>query len=77
MSEANVKAVEMECAALFHIGSLRQIKTGAMLAVDGNVLHTKESAVTFNPHQEEVQQATKQAIQIALDALIQVDDEFN
>ncbi|HRQ38399.1 MAG TPA: nucleoside phosphorylase [Chloroflexota bacterium] len=75
MAAVNVLAVEMECAALFQVGSLRRIKTGAVLAADGNVLHTKEDMSTFDPHREEARQATETAIRIALDALVQVDDE--
>lgn len=75
MAAARVLAVEMECAALFQVGSLRQIKTGAILAADGNVLHTKEDMSTFDPHREEARQATEAAIRIALEALVQVQDE--
>ncbi|MCP4356811.1 MAG: nucleoside phosphorylase [Chloroflexi bacterium] len=76
MDQANVLAVEMECAALFIIGSLRQVQTGAVLAVDGNVLHVEEMMGTFNPHTAVVQQATTAAIQIALDAMVRLEDEF-
>lgn len=69
MAQAHVLAVEMECAALFQVGHLRQIKTGAILAADGNVLHSGEAAHTFDPHQPGVQAATAAAIQIALAAL--------
>ncbi|UCC53588.1 MAG: nucleoside phosphorylase, partial [Anaerolineaceae bacterium] len=36
LSSAKVLAVELECAALFIIGSLRGVQTAAILAVDGN-----------------------------------------
>lgn len=75
MAAVNVLAVEMECAALFQVGGLRRIKTGAILAADGNVLHAKEDISTFDPHRAEARQATEAAIRIALEALIQVDDE--
>ncbi len=71
MSQANVMAVEMECAALFIIGSLRGVSTGAILAVDGNVLGKVESVDTFNPDQVVVKTAVDDAIQIALRALTQ------
>lgn len=74
MAEANVLAVEMECAALFKVGSLRNISTGAILAVDGNVLTVKESVETFNPHVETVRQAVDAAIQISLEALVELDN---
>lgn len=75
MAAVNVLAVEMECAALFQVGGLRRIKTGAILATDGNVLHAEEDISTFDPHRAEARQATEAAIRIALEALIQVDDE--
>lgn len=75
MAAAQVLAVEMECAALFVVGSLRRVRTGAVLAVDGNVLAAKESMETFKPHTETVRRATDQAIQIALDALVRCDDD--
>jgi uridine phosphorylase len=69
MAEANVLAVEMECAALFTIGSLRGVRTGAILAVDGNVLGAKESVDTFRPHRDTVAKAVEASIRIALQAL--------
>jgi uridine phosphorylase len=77
MAAVNVLAVEMECAALFQVGSLRRIKTGAILAADGNVLHTKEDMNTFNPHREDIGQAIEMAIRTALEAVVQVDNEFD
>ena len=74
LAEANVLAVEMECAALFIIGSLRGVQTGAILAVDGNVLHgPSESMETYQPHREIVTTAVSACIQIALDAVVMMD----
>lgn len=69
MSAANVKAVEMECAALFIVGSLRAVRTAAILAVDGNVLRTAETMDSYDPRQEIVGTAVESAIEIALTAL--------
>ncbi len=69
MSAANVLAVEMECAALFIVGSLRGVQTGAILAVDGNVLESAESMDTYDPGQAAVKAAVEAEIQIALRAL--------
>ena len=66
LSEANVQAVEMECAALFIIGCLRTIRTAAILAVDGNVLHSAETIDNYKPHQEIVATAVDSAIEFAL-----------
>jgi uridine phosphorylase len=72
MSQANVLAVEMECAALFLVGSLRGVPTGAILAVDGNVLVKKESMDGYEPHRDVVKQAVAAEIEIALAALCEL-----
>ncbi len=66
MSAANVLAVEMECAALFTVGSLRGVQTAAILTVDGNVLDGAESIDSYQPHRDLVKQAVEAAIVIAL-----------
>ncbi|MFO7662236.1 MAG: nucleoside phosphorylase [Chloroflexota bacterium] len=68
MSQARVLAVEMECAALFVVGSLRGIATAAILAVDGNVLEASESVETYRPGQEVVHRAVESAIELALES---------
>lgn len=70
MADAQVQAVEMECAALFHVGNLRGVRTGAILAVDGNVLQTGETMDGYQPHREVVNTAVSSAIDIALQAII-------
>lgn len=75
MSEANVLAVEMECAALFTVGSLRGVPTGAILSVDGNLLEGEESVDTYQPHRDTVARAVEAAIQIAAQALYETTRE--
>lgn len=65
---AGAIAVEMECAALFVIGGLRGVKTGAVLAVDGNPLQRRDE--TYDPHREVVYRAVDEMIDVALDALV-------
>ena len=69
LSKANVLAVEMECAALFIVGALRNVQTGAILAVDGNVLAEGELMGNYNPHRDVVAQAFQAEIMIALEAI--------
>ena len=69
LSAARVLAVEMECAALFLVGSLRGVATAAILAVDGNVLASAESMDSYQPGQEVVGVAVEAAIGCALRAL--------
>jgi uridine phosphorylase len=73
MAQANVLAVEMECAALFIVGSLRGVSTAAILAVDGNVLSGGESMDSYDPYQQIVAEAVEVEIQIALQALKKVE----
>ncbi|MDX1662248.1 MAG: nucleoside phosphorylase [Candidatus Promineifilaceae bacterium] len=68
LSRAGVLAVEMECAALFQVGSLRGVQTAAILAVDGNVLEEKESMDSYDPHRQVVTDAVVAEIEIALRA---------
>lgn len=70
MSAAGVQAVEMECAALFIVGSLRRIATAAILVADGNVLDAGESMAYYNPGQPVVQDGIARATHIALSALV-------
>ena len=69
MSAARVLAVEMECAALFLVGSLRDVATAAVLVVDGNVLAAGESFDTYQPGQAVVADGVAAAIGCALEAL--------
>jgi uridine phosphorylase len=76
LSQANVLAVEMECSALFIIGSLRQVQTAAILAVDGNLLAAgKEEMDSYQPHRQQVQAAITIAIRAALHAFDLLDHE--
>lgn len=75
MTTANVLAVEMECAALFKVGSLRRVQTAAILAVDGNVMESGESMDGYDPHRSIVRQAVEDEIQIALRALASIAEE--
>ncbi len=76
MSKANVVAVEMECAALFVIGTLRKVQTAAILAVDGNVLESGgEMMESYRPEQESVKIAVDVETIVALDALRSQHDE--
>lgn len=70
LSSANVLAVEMECAALFLLGGLRNVATAAILAVDGNVLEKRESVESYQPHRQVVAVAVEAEIEIALEALL-------
>ena len=65
--KAGVKAVEMENSALFVIASLRGVKAGAILAIDG--FADSDLLENYNPHTDLVQKAIKEEAIIALNAL--------
>ena len=68
---AGVKAVEMECSALFIISVLHGVECGAIVATDGNPLNNNDADMTlYNPHRREVDNAINAMIQVGLDALI-------
>jgi uridine phosphorylase len=69
MSQANVLAVEMECAALFLLGSLRRVQTAAILAVDGYVLETHES-MAMSEYAVEKKTAVAAAVDVAIQTLV-------
>ena len=68
---AGLVAVEMECATLFVVCGLRDVETGAVVAIDGNPLAQDAGSMdTYDPHQTKVADAVKQSLGIALRALI-------
>lgn len=69
LSAANVLAVEMECAALFLVGSLHRIATAAILVVNGSVLEKPEDIDTFALHEDRAATAVASGIQAALHTL--------
>jgi len=68
LSAARVLAVEMECAALFLVGSLRGVATAAIVVADGNVLEALETMDSYQPGQPVVQRGVDAAIGYALEA---------
>ena len=66
-ASAGAIAVEMECAALFVIGSLNGTEVGAILTSDGNPLHDKSDG--YDPHRDVVRDAVDVMIDVALEAL--------
>ncbi|MED1467714.1 nucleoside phosphorylase [Bacillus salipaludis] len=66
--KAGVLAVEMEISALYIISSLRGMKAGAIVAIDGYA--DADLRNTYNPHTDKVKEAVDAGIKIALDALV-------
>jgi uridine phosphorylase len=63
---AGALCVEMECSALFIVGLLRRIRTGAIVAIDGNARHAASG--DHDPHREIVRASIDREIIVALDA---------
>lgn len=66
--QAGVLAVEMENAALFVIASLRGMRAGAILAIDGYADADLREA--YNPHTDAVANAVQAEAEIALNAIV-------
>jgi uridine phosphorylase len=69
-SKAGCVAVEMECSALFVIGAMHGIETGAILTVDGNPLaeHTGDMS-DYDPHRPIVDDAVATMLAVGLDTV--------
>ncbi|MBB3113521.1 uridine phosphorylase [Paenibacillus phyllosphaerae] len=64
---AGVIAVEMEIAALYVIASLRGIRAGAIVALDGDSTEVDEA---YDPHNNIVAEAVEAEIRAALNAMV-------
>ncbi len=67
---AGVLCVEMECSALFIVGMLRRIRTGAIVAIDGSA--RAASSGEHDPHRDLVQQTVDREIDVALEAIVRL-----
>ena len=66
--KANAVAVEMECSALFVVGTLRKVRMGSVLALDGNPLRWDQGV--YDPHSNAMDLAIRAAIAASLDAIV-------
>jgi uridine phosphorylase len=62
--KAGVAAIEMEMSALFVACSLRNVRCGGLVVINGTI-----DDEVFNPYTEVVARATQRAAEVALDAL--------
>ena len=67
---AGAICVEMECSALFIVGTMRRVRTGAIVAIDGDA--RSAAAGDHHPHRDLVRRAIDRQVQIALDAVVQL-----
>lgn len=69
-----ILSVEMECSGIFTVASLRRLRAGAILAVDGNLVKGRKKG-EFEPEEKtgelhpKVQKAIDDEIKIALEAV--------
>lgn len=68
--QAGVLAVEMEIAALYVVASLRGIRAGAILAIDG--FADSDLAAEYDPHTDVVSKAVEREITAALQAAVKL-----
>ena len=69
--DAGIIGIEMEYAALLVIATLRRIRAGGIFVIDGNPAEAQDMT-GYNPHKQIVQDAKRQAIEIAMDTLVQL-----
>ena len=69
-----VIAVEMELAALFVVASLKEIRAGGVLAVDGHPIG-RSDPLAYRPGRDVVRDAVDAAVTVALDALADLNAE--
>ncbi|MEW9701411.1 nucleoside phosphorylase [Paenibacillus sp. SI8] len=69
--QAGALAVEMEIAALYVIASLRGVRAGAIVALDGYA--DADLAEVYNPHTDVVANAVEREIQAAIRAIVKLD----
>jgi uridine phosphorylase len=67
---AGAICVEMECSALFIVGMLRRVRTGAIVAVDGDA--RRAASGDHDPHKNLVRAAIDREIAVALDAVVRL-----
>lgn len=67
-AERGVIAVEMECAAIFALGWMRRVKTGALLVVSDSLVEETGYATA-----EELRDVVEKAARAALEALVRVE----
>jgi len=64
---AGTICVEMECSALFIVGTLRRVRTSAIVAIDGDACVAASGK--HQPRGDLIRQAVDREIQIALEAV--------
>jgi len=65
---AGAICVEMECSALFIVGTMRRVRTGAIVAIDGDA--RSAASGDHHPHRDLVRKAIDREIRIALEAVV-------
>jgi uridine phosphorylase len=65
---AGAISIEMECSALFIVGTLRRVRTGAIVAIDGDA--RAAASGDHDPHGDVVRKAVDREIRIALEAVV-------
>ncbi|MBU7014324.1 MAG: nucleoside phosphorylase [Theionarchaea archaeon] len=74
-----ILAVEMECASLFTVSLLKKVQTGAILAVDGNILlgtcKSDRKATDHTEVSQETREGIEREIEAALEAVVYLSRE--
>ena len=68
-AQAHLAGVEMELATLFIVASLRGIRAGGIVTVDGNPAEDERGIYDYDPHRPVVEEGKRRMIAIGLDAI--------
>ena len=69
-AQAGALCVEMECATVFVVSTLRRVRAGAIVAIDGDA--RLAASGDHDPHREQVREAVEREITVALDAAVRL-----
>ncbi|MCI1902525.1 MAG: nucleoside phosphorylase [Enterococcaceae bacterium] len=72
-AETGALGLEMELAALYIAASMFRKKAGSILSVDGSALAVLECAEDNDPDPEVLEKTVNESIQIALDAIVNIE----
>ena len=69
---AGVIAIEMELSTLLVFASLRGLRAGGVLVIDGNATVDNTDPTSYDPHRDVVRKAVARGSAVALDALVEL-----
>lgn len=72
-ADSGAIGLEMELSCLYTVGSMYNVKTGAIMSVDGNALKVLDKAEDNNPDPELLKKTVNICADVALEALVSIE----